>query len=261
MDSVAFNIGGLVIYWYGVLVTSGFVAGLWSASRRAPLSGVSRDAIVDLGPWIMAGAVIGARLLHVISYWDEEFARAPWHEVFNLRKGGLVFYGGLAGSSLAVIIAARRRKLPLWTLADILAPSIALGQVFGRLGCLFNGCCFGCATKAPWGLYYPWPHQSYGHAVHPTQIYESLLCLCLYAFLALRFRKPHFKGQIFSLYLLFYGVIRFTVEFFRGDYDRHYLGGWATPGHLVSLLVIASGVALWNVMSRSSAATPPAPHA
>ena len=110
---------------------------------------------MDLGPWIIVGAIIGARTLYVISYWRESFANEPWWEIFMVQHGGLVFYGGLIGSSLATILYAQLKGLPLWRMADIFAPSVALGHVFGRVGCLMNGCCYGRATDLPWAIHFP----------------------------------------------------------------------------------------------------------
>src|SRR5579872_1294630 len=125
--------GGLTIHWYGILVAAGFLAGLWTASRRARLVGISPEQIYDLGPWLIIGGILGGRVLYVISYWHEQFAENPFPEIFMVQHGGLVFYGGLIGAILASMIYLRWKKLPLWKMADILAPSVALGYVFGRI--------------------------------------------------------------------------------------------------------------------------------
>src|SRR6185436_15589391 len=113
----------------------GLLAGLWSASRRGLRDGLSPEAVAGLGPWLVGGAFIGARLLYVISYWREEFAGEPIWKIFTMRSG-LVFYGGFIGACLGGLIYVRWNKLPVWKLADAIAPSIALGHAFGRLGCL-----------------------------------------------------------------------------------------------------------------------------
>lgn len=256
MDQIAFRILGFNVYWYGVLVATGFLLGLWSASRRGQRDGIPGEVIADLGIWLMLGAIVGARLLHVISYWREEFADKPLWEIFMIRHGGLVFYGGLIGASLATIFYTRLKALPLWKLADALAPSIALGQVFGRLGCFLNGCCYGLPTHLPWAVYYPAGNPTHGTGVHPTQLYEALLDLGLYAGLAWFYRRKRFDGQVFALYLIAYALLRASVEFFRGDYEVRYLGGWATPAQLVSLGVGAVGVWFWRRRAAAGGATP-----
>jgi phosphatidylglycerol:prolipoprotein diacylglycerol transferase len=253
MHPEAFHVGGLTVYWYGVLVAAGFLAGLWTASRRAPLSGISGNQILDLGPWLIAGAIVGGRLLFVVSYWREEFAGHPWWEIFMIRRGGLVFYGGFGGAVLAHLLFCRVKRLPLWRLADILAPSIALGYFFGRLGCLMTGCCYGAPCDLPWAIQFPVGHASHPQAVHPTQLYEAFGGLAVYAALAWLYRRRHFDGQIFALYLLVNGVLRFVIEFFRGDYPVRYLGGWATPAQGIAVVLVAAGVALYAVQQRRTA--------
>ena len=142
-------------------------------------------------------------------------------------------------------------------MADILAPSIALGCVFGRIGCLLNGCCYGRACNLPWAIRFPAdnPLNPPTYPVHPTQIYDSLLNLGLYAVLAWLYRRKKFDGQVFGVYLVCYAVLRSFVEMFRGDYPeyQHYLGGWATPAHLVSILILAAGlVLLWAAAAPRS---------
>jgi phosphatidylglycerol:prolipoprotein diacylglycerol transferase len=249
------------VTWYGILVALGFLAGLWTASRRALRWNVSPELVMDLGPWLLIGALIGARTLYVISYWREEFASQPFYEVFMVQHGGLVYYGGLIGSSMACILYVRLKKLALWGLADILTPSIPLGYVFGRIGCLMNGCCYGRPTSCPWGIQFPFGHESYPNHIHPTQIYDSLLSLCLYLALAWLFRRKKFDGQVFAAYLMGYAVLRSFVESFRGDYPVYYLGGWATPAQLVSVGILLVGIVLYWWLSRSAVATrsqPPA---
>ena len=100
----------------------------------------------------MAGAIVGARFVYVTTYWREEFAGQPFSEIFMIQHGGLVYYGGLIGATVAGVIYIRWKKMPLWKTADVLAPSIALGSVFGRIGCLLNGCCYGRPTDLPWAI-------------------------------------------------------------------------------------------------------------
>jgi phosphatidylglycerol:prolipoprotein diacylglycerol transferase len=250
VQSIAFKLGPLTVHWYGILVALGFLSGMWTAARRAKVDGIPGERVYDLGPWLIVGAIIGARTLYVISYWKEQFAGQPFLEVFKIYQGGLVFYGGLIGASLASLIYFRIKKLSVWKMADILAPSIALGYVFGRMGCLMNGCCYGRECHEPWAIHFPEGHATHGMPVHPTQIYDSLLNLGLYLLLAWLYRRKKFDGQIFALYLIAYALLRSFVESFRGDYPVHYLGGWATPAQLVSMGIILGGVLLFLFLPR-----------
>ncbi|HEY3860511.1 MAG TPA: prolipoprotein diacylglyceryl transferase [Verrucomicrobiae bacterium] len=246
MHKIAFVIGPVVVTWFGIFVASGFLAGLWTASQRARRANIKADTIIDLGPWLLLGAIAGARAWFVVEYWDENFAGVPIYQIFMVQNGGIVYYGGLLGASAAVIIFAWAKKLPLWRLADVLAPSIALGSFFGRWGCLMNGCCYGRITTMPWGIKFPPGHDSYPHYVHPTEIYDSLLNVSLYFFLAWLYRRRKFDGQIFGLYLVFYAIFRSIVEYYRGDYTlQHYWNG-LTPGQMVSIgIITAGGLLLW----------------
>ena len=260
MHPIALKLGSLSIHWYGVMVALGFLAGLWTAGRRGMRAGLTAEKIIDLGPWLIIGAIVGARTLYVFSYWPELFAGKPIAEIFMVWKGGLVFYGGLIGATLAGILYARLKKLTVWQVADIVAPSIALGYVFGRIGCLLNGCCYGRACNLPWAICFPEgnPLDPPTYPVHPTEIYDSLLSLALYAFLAWLFRRKKFDGQVFGVYLVSYALLRSFVEMFRGDYPQHqhYLGGWATPAHLVSIAILAAGAVLLWLLPRSEPKRP-----
>jgi len=234
------------------MIALAFLAGMWTAVRRAPLAGISGELVADLVvPWLLLGSVLGARVLYVATYWKESFAGQPWWEVFMIQRGGLVFYGGLIGASLTTILFARLKKIPLWKLADVFAPSVALGSVFGRIGCFLNGCCFGRACDLPWAVRFPADHSTGGTPIHPTQIYDGLLNLALYLGLAWMFRRRRkFDGQIFATYLMCYAVTRSISEAFRGDYNGAHMHGVLTPAHLVSVTIFLTGVIFFAVLKN-----------
>jgi phosphatidylglycerol:prolipoprotein diacylglycerol transferase len=254
---IAFQLGPLTVHWYGVMLALAFLAGIWTAGRRAPLTGVSGEKIADIALWLIVGAVVGARALFVISYWREQFAGKPLWEIFMVQHGGLVYYGGLIGATLAGVLYASARSLPLWKVADILAPSIALGYVFGRIGCLLNGCCYGRACDLLWAIRFPAGHETHpaglaATSVHPTQIYDSLLSLGFYFALALLYRRKRFDGQVFATYLMGYALLRSFVEMFRGDYSAEHLHRGLTPAHLVSAGIFTVGAVLfWTLRPRA----------
>jgi len=245
MHPIAFQIGEFTVHWYGVMMALAFMAGLWTASRRGLRDNFSPEKILDLGPWLIVGAVLGARTLYVVSYWREEFAGRPLSEIFMIQHGGLVYYGGFIGAALACIIYARLKKLPLWKLADVVTPSIALGYIFGRIGCLLNGCCYGRVCTLPWAIHFPPSHETHGVSLHPTQLYDAVLNAGLYAGLAWLYRRKKFDGQVFAVYLLCYAVTRSFVEYFRGDYTPEHLFAGLTPGQLVSVGIFAAGSILY----------------
>ncbi len=248
MHPIAFNIGGFPVHWYGVFLVVAFLGGIWTASRRGVLDGIPPERIVDLTFWLLVGGFVGARGLHLLTYWREESGQPILSRLF--QRSGLVFYGGLIGAALTSIYYLRAKKLPVWKIADALAPSIALGYVFGRMGCLMTGCCYGRPTDLPWAIHFP-HHETKGVGVHPTQLYDSLLSLVLYAALAWLHRRKKFDGQVFAAYLVCYAVMRSFVEIFRGDYAPQYLLGPLTPAHLVSIGILAAGLLLlWKLPRR-----------
>jgi phosphatidylglycerol:prolipoprotein diacylglycerol transferase len=249
---IAFQFGSFTIHWYGVMIALAFLAGLWTATRRAPRENISGETIADIVFWLMVGAIIGARAVYVATYWRDEFASQPVSEIFMIQHGGLVYYGGLIGATFAGFIYIRWKKLALWKIADVLAPSIALGNVFGRIGCLLNGCCYGRACSLPWAIRFPEDNPLHPPTapVHPTEIYDALLNLVLYLFLARLFRHKKFDGQVFATYLIGYALFRSIVEYFRGDYPPDHIHNGLTSAQLVSILVFAAGLVLMIVLSR-----------
>jgi len=223
-----------------------FLTGMWTATRRARRANVSGEIITDVTMWLMGGSLIGARFVYVTTYWKQEFADQPFSEIFMIQHGGLVYYGGLIGAAVGAIVYLTWKKLPAWKILDILAPSAALGNMFGRIGCLLNGCCYGRACDLPWAIHFPADHETHGAAVHPTEIYDALLNLTLYFALAWLFRRRKFDGQIFALYLIGYAICRSIAEIFRGDYPPdHIHAGWLTSAQLVSAPILIAGIAVY----------------
>lgn len=258
---ILFQFGPLTIHTFGVLVGLGFVAGFWVAARRARAAGLNPDAIYDLAfPWILVGGLLGARLWYVASYWDRDFAGRPLSEALQIWRGGLVFYGGLVGAFLAATYRIHRLQLPYWKVADALAPGIAIGHVFGRLGCLLNGCCYGRPTTLPWAIQYPKGVIQYDDPVHPAQLYEGGLDLLLCGALVWLHQRRRFDGQVFGWYLVAYAFIRSIAEYFRGDYDRISEPARLilTPGQATSVVILLAGLAVLGWCRRQAVHPSPA---
>ena len=262
MHPIAFHLGSLAIHSYGVMIAVAFLIGLWTVTLRARLDPALRNSgenIADVTLWLMAGAILGARTVYVTTYWKEQFAGQPLTEIFAIWHGGLVYYGGLIGAAVGGFIYIRWKKMPLWKTADVFAPSIALGSVFGRIGCLLNGCCYGRACDLPWAITFTnsQAHELSGTPldvpVHPTEIYDALLNLALYIFLAWLFRRKKFDGQVFATFLICYSITRSIVEYFRGDYSNlHYHLG-LTPAQWISVPIFIAGLLLAALLSRRGA--------
>jgi phosphatidylglycerol:prolipoprotein diacylglycerol transferase len=239
MHPILLELGPLTLRSYGLMMALGFAFGAFLASRLYAREGGRPERVYDLSVWIMFGAILGARALYV-AVLPEQFAQAPWWEVFAVQKGGLVYYGGLIGGGLAAYFWMRRQKLAVWRLADCLAPGLALGQAFGRVGCFLNGCCYG-RVDAEHGVVFPGLDEQ---PRLPVQLYESAFALGLAALLAWFKPRRAYPGQAFALYLLLYGLGRFGLESLRGDAERGTLiSASLSPGQWLSLGCIAFAAA------------------
>jgi phosphatidylglycerol:prolipoprotein diacylglycerol transferase len=242
-------IGPIPIRLYGLMIGLGFILGIALAARQAKKEGVNPDRVLDLGVYMLLTAIVGSRLLFVLTNL-REFADKPL-EAFALWKGGLVFYGGLLAAVPVGIWYVKRHGLPVWKTADIMAPSIALGQAFGRLGCFFAGCCFGAPCSGPVCITFSDPHAlaPLGVPLFPTQLMEAAGSLLIFGALLLLRRTKKFDGQLFWLYALLYAVLRFIIEFFRGDAARGlYFGDSISTSQIIAVGMLAlSGFMMWRL--------------
>ena len=234
MHPVLCEWGPFRLYTFGLCFAAGVLLGAWLAHRQArrerdcPLPAA---AIGDLILAVVIGGVIGGRFLYILLNWPEYAARPL--EMIALWHGGLVFYGGFAGGLLAAWWYLRRalRRAGRWSPADLLRvidllmPSLALAQSVGRLGCFFNGCCYGRPTTSAWGVVFPGaPAPRY-----PTQLLESLATLLIFVVLRAIQVRPQRRaaerpGLLTALYLILYGTTRFAIECLRGDNPYGWLG-------------------------------------
>lgn len=249
MHPILFTYGPFTLRTYGLMMAISFVVGLLMAGSLNVREGRSWDELLDLGTWIMVGAVVGARILYVIVEWPQ-FQGHVW-TVIAVWQGGLVFYGGLAGAMLTAYVVMRRQGLPVWSYADVLAPGLALGQVTGRIGCWFNGCCYGRVSQR-FGVVFPVLGDNLPRL--PTQLYEGAFCLVLSLSLYRFWGRKRYAGQVFWIYALAYSVWRFGIEFLRGDPERGTLVSNAlSPSQWISLVGMAVSVGALVLFSRRAA--------
>src|SRR3954466_15121739 len=215
-------IGELTIYTYGVLLAAAYLLGLKLAMVRAQARGLDAAKVLDLGIYIIISALIGAKLLLLVT--DFRTFRADPAELLTLARSGGVFYGGLILAGAGALGYIRRAGLPLWTTCDVFAPGIALGHVVGRFGCFFAGCCYGRPTTLPWGITFTDPYAASNVGtplnipLHPTQLYEAgAEALILMLLLATESRGRRYPGRTFWLYMLLYAISRYIIEMFRDD--------------------------------------------
>ena len=217
MHPILFKIGPITIYTYGVLIATAFFLGLALAARQARVEGEDPQKIMDLSFYILISAIVGSRLLYIVVEYKEYISNPL--RIFKVWEGGLVFYGGFIMAMAVVIIYIRKHEMNLWKVGDILAPSVAIGQGVGRLGCFFAGCCYGRETDVPWAFIFKDPNTLAPMDVHlhPTQLYDSANGFIIFAILLILRKFKKFGGQLFWTYSLLYAVGRFIVEIFRGD--------------------------------------------
>ena len=265
MFPVLLDLGFLQIPTYGVLLVTGVVVGLWTAQRRANRVGLPGNDVADLGFWVVLWGLIGAKLL--LLFTSPSYLTSFRNLWWLMRSGG-VFYGGLIGAVAAAFVVFRRRRLPFFPVADALAPSIALGHFFGRLGCFSAGCCFGSACDLPWAVTFTHPlaHDisgtPLGTPIHPVQLYEATFNLVNYLFLAWLFRRRLAPGSVLGAYLVAYGAARFVIEFFRGDPDRGFLlSGLFSTSQAIAAVMVPAGVFLliWAARRRARSASGESP--
>jgi phosphatidylglycerol---prolipoprotein diacylglyceryl transferase len=253
------ELGPITVYTYGVLLAAAYLLGLKLAMVRAEARNLDRTRVLDLGIYIIISALLGAKLLLLVTDW-RTFTSSPGELLTLVRSGG-VFYGGLIVAVAVSLWYIRRVGLPLWTTCDVFAPGIALGHVIGRLGCLFAGCCYGKPTSLPWGITFTDPFAAanvgtpLNTPLHPTQLYEAgAEALILIVLLATESRGRRFAGRTFWLYMLLYAISRFIVEIFRGD-PRGNVGVFSTS-QFISVLLAPLAVAMLVYLSRARVPAP-----
>ncbi|RMG51073.1 MAG: prolipoprotein diacylglyceryl transferase [Gammaproteobacteria bacterium] len=246
IDPVALSLGPLQIHWYGIMYLLGFAAFWWLARLRArkPWSPIRPQQVDDLLFYGAMGVIIGGRLGSMLFYNFDRLLADPL-SLFRVWEGGMSFHGGMLGVIVAVWLYGRRQGVSLLQLTDFGAPMVPIGLGAGRIGNFINGELWGKPTDLPWGMVFrsggPLPR-------HPSQLYEFLLeGVLLFIILWLYSARPRPVGTVSGLFLLFYGMFRFLVEFVREpDANIGYLAwGWLTMGQLLSLPMILAGLALY----------------
>jgi phosphatidylglycerol:prolipoprotein diacylglycerol transferase len=229
------TIGPFTIYTYGFFIAAAFLLGMTWTMREARTRGLDPKLVSDLGFYLILGGILGARLLYVL-ICPGYFLKHPL-EIFMFWKGGLVFLGGAIVGAICGFVFLRKKKQPIWPWLDAIAPGLALGQAVGRLGCFSAGCCYGKKCSLPWAVTFTNPDSLAPLYVplHPTQIYHSLAGLLTFILLLSFKKRLKGPGQLMGMFLILYSVLRFSIEFFRGDYR-------GTIGFLSVTQVLALGL-------------------
>ena len=258
------QVGFLHVRSYGLMLAIAFLAGTWLGLKEARRLGLDPDRLVTVILVTLVASVLGARALYVLEH-VEEFRR-QWGNVLAVWQGGLTLYGGVVAGTAAGLIAARRLGMPIWTVADALAPSVALGTMFGRVGCFLNGCCYGRPTHLPWGVVYPpdsFPGLEFGdQPLHPSQLYNAAFGLALFALLWRIRERVRVPGSLFWGFLIVFSAGRVLIDFTRAYESNAQIfmagGIGVTESQLESAALMLFGILMLLRIQRESAHVQPA---
>ncbi len=242
------KLGPLTIRWYGLLIATAVLVGVTLSQYLAKRRQINPDLLGDLAIWLVIGAIPAARLYYVLFEWPE-YAQHP-EQIIAIWQGGIAIHGAILGGIIATLIFSRLKQVSFWQLADLVAPSLILGQALGRWGNFFNSEAFGRPTDLPWKLFIPPDRRPLEYAnfayFHPTFLYESLWDLMVFGLLLTLFfqglkGKPRLKvGTLSMVYLVTYSLGRLWIEGLRTD---SLLLGPLRIAQVVSLVEISLGLA------------------
>lgn len=243
MYPILFSTPWFNVYTYGLLIAAGYTAGTFIILREAGRAGLNREAIFDMLIIQLIVGIMGSRLLFLLEYNPEKLT---FSDFFAFEQGGLTFYGSVISSFIFDLLYLKARKIPFWPVMDCIGFGLPLGIMLARLGCFFNGCCYGTACSYAWGFHFE--HAGPG-LHHPTQLYESLSGLAIFIVLQYlrRFRRNH--GEMFLACMGLYGFFRFFIEFWRAENPAVLFG--LKLSQLIGIGAIAFSFIAWKVIDRS----------
>ena len=217
MYPILCKIGPLTVYTYGLFIFLGVVLSYFVCSREAKKQNIDLDIFSNIFFWLLIMGFLGARIIYILVEW-RWFLDNPFSLVFS--NSGFVFYGGVISGILTLGYLARKYKISLLKLADILALGVPLAHSLGRVGCFFYGCCYGIVSNSFLGVLFPAdsPAGYLGVKVIPIQLVSSFFLFVIFCILMVFKRKMKFPGQLSIIYIFLYSVFRFCIEFFRNDY-------------------------------------------
>jgi phosphatidylglycerol:prolipoprotein diacylglycerol transferase len=263
MYPVLFKLGRLQVHAYGLLLAASFLIGILWAMKRGEKRGILKDHVMDAGLYVVISAIIGSRLFYVITHMDE--FRGHWLDTINpfqssgeIGIAGLSMLGGVVMAVLTIVAFCRIKKISILRFFDAAAPSLALGLALSRIGCFFNGCCFGKPGSLPWCIAFPdnspagafLPDQH----LHPTQIYSSLFDFLILGAILWVDKKKRPDGVLAAVFFILYGVFRFLIDFVRfyeSTVQFHVFGAAFTFNQLIAVLMTLTGlVMLWAIQGK-----------
>jgi len=258
LHPVLVDFGRFKLYSYGLALFAAFVIAMIVAVRREKKFGLPEGTALDFSMAIIISSLIGSRTLYVLTHLEE--FRGHWLDIINpiqsdgtIGIAGMVLLGGVVLATATVLFMAWLRNLRILSILDMFAPTLALGIGIGRIGCFFNGCCFGTPTNLPWGMVFP-PGSIAGSVfpgqhIHPTQLYAVLYGLLIFTGILIAERKHYFPGFSTSLFLVFYGIFRTLNETIRWQESGLRLiqwnGGMLTISQAISIFLVIAVIILF----------------
>lgn len=248
MHNDIITIGNFTIHGYGLMIALGIIAALFLADKRAKRFSLNSDYVWSIAIWAILAGILGAKLLYIITDIKNIIADPS---LLGDIGNGFVFYGCIIGGVAAVYIYCRVKKLPFSSYFDLIMPSVALAQGFGRIGCFLAGCCYGKATSSPFSIVF----TSSDFAPNlipliPTQLIMSFSDFALAAILLIIAKKNKVSGRISALYMILYSIGRFLVEFLRAD-PRGSVGALSTS-QFISIFIFIAGAALYYFTGKKA---------
>jgi phosphatidylglycerol:prolipoprotein diacylglycerol transferase len=251
------HIGSFYLPTYGVMLAIAYLTAIWLLRRKAMTEGLPEQKVLDLCLYILAAAILGAKILLVIV----DLLKGERITFLGILRSAGVFYGGFICATVVGIWYLRRHHLPAWKVADMGAPSIALGEAIGRWGCFAAGCCYGKEWHGPWAVTFtdPFARENVdtplGVPLHPTQIYLSLNAFLIFLVLQWAYRRRTFDGEVFWLYVLLYSITRGIIEIWRGDLVRGFvIPGVLSTSQFIGVLAALLSLSMLFFLSRRSRA-------
>ena len=264
-DSSTIELGPLSIHFYGLTLLAAIAAAVAIGGIRWTRRGGDWDLIFRVAVWGVASGIVGARLYHVLTSWNE--LPDEWWGPFAIWKGGLGVWGGIGLGVVVGAIVAKRSGADLAKLADCVAPALLVAQGVGRFGNWWNQELYGNATDLPWGLEISPENRPIdlieSNTFHPTFLYEALWCFAAAGILLLIERRFRIRpGGLFALYVLVYSIGRFWIEMLRVD-PSHEWGGVRLNVYVAGLAIILSAAffSWWQKRWNRGAGPPPKPEA
>jgi phosphatidylglycerol---prolipoprotein diacylglyceryl transferase len=254
IDPVLVTIGGLKIHWYGIMIALGLYAGIQLALRDAPRRGINRDQLMNVALLAAVLGIIGGRLYYVVQNNPSFYLHHP-AEIIAVWQGGMAFFGAMFGGAVALAISAWRWRMPFWSLLDVGALGMTIGQAIGRIGNIINGDIVGYRTTG-WGFEYTNPN-TFGPLnvpVQPASLYELLISLALFLLLWNLRTRIHPEGMLAMIYIVLYSVSQFFIFFLR---DNIIILGGLKQAQVTSLVVIALTLPVIAYLLRRERLAPP----